>query len=203
MVRSSRNRIRLNVRNLFESVAASRNKLEKVDTMSTAVEVEKPKSSRRSTSRNQGNSSTTDDARNQLNAVHAVFAVIEFEPDGTILAANDNFLKTVGYSLDEIRGRHHRIFCDPAYAATPEYRDFWSALGRGESQAGEFKRFAYDGSEIWIFARYSALVDEAGKVYKVVKFATNITEDVKTPGRGARLRKPDPGDQRSPGCHRV
>lgn len=118
------------------------------------------------------------DLRVQLDAVSKAFAVIEFEPDGTITSANSNFLITLGYTLDEIRGQHHRIFVDPTYANSAEYRNFWAALNRGESQTGEFRRLGKNGRVVWIQARYSALVDETGQTYKVVKYATDITADM-------------------------
>ncbi|MDX1964938.1 MAG: methyl-accepting chemotaxis protein [Pirellulales bacterium] len=126
------------------------------------------------------------DAQANIDAVSQAFAVIEFEPDGTILTANDNFLKTVGYKLSEIQGKHHRMFCDPAYVESAEYREFWEMLGRGESQMGEFQRFAKGGRVVWILARYSALVDDMGNTYKVVKFATDITAAVKARMDGAQ-----------------
>ena len=119
------------------------------------------------------------DSANQLTAIGAAFAVIEFEPDGTILTANENFLNAVGYSLHEIKGKHHRMFVSEDYGRSNEYRDFWARLGRGESQAGEFQRVGKGGAVIWIQARYSALVDAAGKIYKVVKYASDITAAVK------------------------
>ncbi|QDU95423.1 methyl-accepting chemotaxis protein [Lignipirellula cremea] len=118
------------------------------------------------------------DASAQIDAVSAAFAMIEFEPDGTIVNANQNFLDTVGYSLAEIQGKHHRMFVDPAYARSTEYRDFWAKLARGQSQSGEFARIGANGKEVWIQARYSALVDEHGKTYKVIKFASDITSDI-------------------------
>jgi len=115
----------------------------------------------------------------EINAVSEAFAVIEFEPDGTIVTANDNFLDTLGYSLDEIQGSHHRMFVESQYANSQEYRDFWEKLGRGESQDGEFLRVGKGGKEIWIQARYSALKDESGNVNKVIKYASDITKAVK------------------------
>lgn len=110
-----------------------------------------------------------------LGALNSVQAIIEFSPDGTILTANDNFLDALGYTLDEIKGRHHRIFCDPDYASTAEYRAFWEKLGRGEFDTGEYRRIGKGGKEIWIQASYNPVFDESGKAYKVVKFATDIT----------------------------
>ena len=105
--------------------------------------------------------------------------MIEFELDGTILTANDNFLGAVQYSLDEIQGKHHKIFCDKEYVETQEYKDFWDTLGKGKFSSGEYKRFAKDGSEIWINASYNPVFDAEGNPYKVVKYATDITEQVK------------------------
>lgn len=107
-------------------------------------------------------------------------AVIEFQPDGTIISANQNFLNVMGYSLDEIRGKHHSMFADAAYKASPEYRQFWENLVRGEAQSGEFKRFAKGGREIWINGSYNPILDLRGKVVRVVKTATEITEMVIT-----------------------
>lgn len=117
------------------------------------------------------------EAQSQLAAVNRAFAVIEFEPNGKILYANENFLNTVGYSLNEIKGQHHRIFVESSYAQSPEYLEFWKKLARGESQEGEYLRVTKSGQECWIQARYSALVDETGHTYKIVKYATDITAD--------------------------
>jgi len=103
-------------------------------------------------------------------------AVIEFQMDGTILTANDNFLGAVGYSLGEIQGRHHRMFVDPAEQNSPAYTEFWARLNRGEYQAAEYKRIAKGGKEIWIQASYNPIFDAQGLPFKVVKFATDVTE---------------------------
>ena len=103
-------------------------------------------------------------------------AVIDFTPDGIILDANENFCVTVGYTLDEIKGKHHRMFCDPTYAASPEYVAFWAKLNRGEFDAGAYKRIGKGGKEVWIQASYNPIVNSNGQVLKVVKFATDITE---------------------------
>jgi methyl-accepting chemotaxis protein len=108
-------------------------------------------------------------------ALNRVQAVIEFELDGTILHANDNFLRVLGYTLAEVQGKHHAIFCDPEYVKTAEYHDFWAKLGRGEFDHGEYKRRARDGREVWINASYNPILDADGKPYKVIKFATDIT----------------------------
>ena len=112
-----------------------------------------------------------------LNALDKSQAVIEFNMDGTIITANENFLSNIGYSLDEIKGQHHSLFVDPAEKNSPHYRDFWARLNKGEFQAAQYKRFGKDGREIWIEATYNPIFDDADKPYKVVKFATNITDD--------------------------
>ena len=102
--------------------------------------------------------------------------VIEFSMDGTIVHANANFTATTGYSLDEIRGRHHSMFVEPSYAQSPEYKAFWEKLNRGEFDAGQYRRVGKGGKEIWIQASYNPILDAAGRAFKVVKFATDITE---------------------------
>ena len=119
------------------------------------------------------------DYANQIAAISAAQAVIEFQLDGTIVAANDNFLKAVGYSLEEIKGKHHRMFVEPNYARSAEYVQFWEKLNRGESDAGQYQRFGKNGKEIWIQARYSSLLNAQGKPYKVVKYASDITEQIR------------------------
>ena len=109
-----------------------------------------------------------------LDALGKSQAVIEFKLDGTIITANENFCRALGYSLEEIKGKHHRIFCDPAYTATAEYREFWAMLNKGQFETREYKRFRKDGSEIWIQASYNP-VFRGGKLVKIVKFATDIT----------------------------
>ncbi len=109
----------------------------------------------------------------------SIQATIEFKMDGTIVNANDNFLKAIGYSADQIKGKHHRMFCDSTYTSSADYRAFWDALGRGESQRGRYKRFASGGKEIWIDAIYFVVLDQAKKPTKVVKFATDVTDTVK------------------------
>jgi methyl-accepting chemotaxis protein len=116
-----------------------------------------------------------DDLLAQVAAIQRSQAVVEFDLDGTILSANENFLKTMGYSLDEIEGRHHEMFCDPAYSQSIEYKRFWQALNRGEFQPGEFRRLGKGGREVWIIASYNPILNEDGKPVKVVKFATDIT----------------------------
>jgi methyl-accepting chemotaxis protein len=103
-------------------------------------------------------------------------AVIEFEMDGTVITANENFLKTLGYSLEEIRGKHHSMFVEPALRDSAGYREFWASLNRGEYQAAEYKRIGKGGKEVWIQASYNPILDKNGKPFKVVKFATDITD---------------------------
>ncbi|MBH0201227.1 MAG: PAS domain-containing protein [Nitrospira sp.] len=102
-------------------------------------------------------------------------AVIEFNLDGTVIIANDNFLQCLGYRLDEIKGRHHRMFCDPSYANSAEYQVFWATLNRGEFEAGVYPRKHKNGREIWIQASYNPILNAEGTVYKVVKYATDVT----------------------------
>ncbi|MBC7208725.1 MAG: PAS domain-containing methyl-accepting chemotaxis protein [Methyloversatilis sp.] len=111
-----------------------------------------------------------------LNAINRSMAVISFTPDGTILDANANFLKTVGYTKEEIVGRHHRIFCAAELTASPEYAAFWQRLNAGEFVAGDFRRVTRDGREVWLEASYNPVFDPNGKLYKVVKFAADVTE---------------------------
>jgi methyl-accepting chemotaxis protein len=108
-------------------------------------------------------------------ALNRVQAVIEFDLKGKILHANDNFLGAMGYTLEDIRGQHHRIFCEPAYAASAEYKKFWENLAKGVLDRGEYKRIGGDGREVWINASYNPVFDESGKPFKVVKFATDVT----------------------------
>jgi methyl-accepting chemotaxis protein len=114
----------------------------------------------------------------QIQSLDRTQAMIEFTPDGTIVTANRNFLDTVGYTLNDIKGQHHRMFVDPAERDSPAYRDFWARLGRGEFIAGDFKRITRSGKEVWMSAIYSAIVDAQGRVYKVVKIARDATAAV-------------------------
>jgi len=125
---------------------------------------------------NGGQSRELQSIKGELAAINKSQAVIEFSLDGKILNANDNFLSTVGYALSEIQGQHHSMFVDPVYRASPEYRAFWDKLARGEYDAGQYKRIGKGGTEIWIQASYNPILDMNGKPFKVVKFATNITE---------------------------
>ena len=112
----------------------------------------------------------------KMAAIDRAQAVIEFDLHGTILDANENFLAALGYRLEEVRGKHHRIFCEPDDARSPGYRLFWEKLGRGDFDAGLYKRRASDGRQVWIQATYNPILDAEGKPYKVVKFASDVTE---------------------------
>jgi len=108
-------------------------------------------------------------------AIGTTQAVIEFEPDGTVITANQNFLDAVGYRLEQIVGRHHSKFCPQDAAESAEYAEFWVQLNQGHSQTGQFRRIRADGSAVWLQATYTPIVDLQGKVYKVVKFATDVS----------------------------
>jgi methyl-accepting chemotaxis protein len=116
-----------------------------------------------------------DDA-GKIAAVSLSQAVVEFELDGTILTANENFLATMGYRLDEIAGKHHRMFVDKELASSAEYQSFWHRLGDGETFSAEFRRIGKDGREVWIQGSYNPVLDAGGKPVKVVKFANDVTE---------------------------
>jgi len=111
----------------------------------------------------------------KISAIDRAQAVIEFNLDGTIVTANENFLKTLGYTLGEIQGKHHSMFVEPAARDSAAYREFWAALNRGQYQAGEYKRIGKGGKEVWILASYNPVLDENGKPFGVVKFATDVT----------------------------
>lgn len=124
---------------------------------------------------------------NLFAAIGAAQAVIEFELDGTIRTANENFLKTLGYSLDEIVGRHHSMFVDEGTRNTAEYRDFWARLNRGENRSGEYKCIGKGGKEVFIQASYNPIADSTGKLVKVVKVASDVTTMVKSRADAARV----------------
>jgi methyl-accepting chemotaxis protein len=111
-----------------------------------------------------------------VNALNGSYATIEFDPYGNILNANDNFLAAVGYQLSEIKGKHHRMFCDTAYTSTIEYKTFWQELAVGRTQKGEFKRKTKTGDDLWLTAAYTPVLDKDGNVIKVLKIATDVTE---------------------------
>jgi methyl-accepting chemotaxis protein len=116
------------------------------------------------------------DSQGQIDAIGHSQAVIHFNLDGTIITANDNFLRALGYRLDEIQGRHHSMFVEDKERQSAAYRQFWQALNRGEFRAAEYKRVGKGGREVWIQATYNPIRDLGGKPFKVVKFAIDITE---------------------------
>jgi methyl-accepting chemotaxis protein len=115
------------------------------------------------------------DAEGKLSAIDRAQAMAEFDMAGNVLCANANFLALTGYGIDEIRGRHHRLFVEPDYSATPAYHGLWERLQRGEFESGEFKRLGKGGKEIWIQASYNPVFDPHGRPIKVVKFASDVT----------------------------
>lgn len=121
-------------------------------------------------------SKTAQDNEQLLTALDKSQAIIHFKPDGTILWANANFLGAMGYTLEEIAGKHHSLFVDSAYASSEAYKEFWKNLAAGKFQSAQYKRYAKGGREIWIEASYNPVFDKNGKVTKVVKFATDITQ---------------------------
>ena len=136
--------------------------------------------------RPESNGKKADSRTNELDALRAEItaigksqAVIEFETDGTIITANDNFLSVVGYTLNEIQGKHHSMFVEEAYRNSAEYQQFWDKLRAGEYQAAEFKRIGKGGKEVWLQASYNPILDTDGKPFKVVKYATDVTEQKK------------------------
>ena len=118
------------------------------------------------------------DFEGQLAAISSAQAVIEFELDGTIRSVNDNFAQVMGYSNSEVRGKHHSMFVDPAISGAAEYRAFWAKLGRGEADAGRYRRVAKGGREVWLQASYNPILDANGRPFKVVKYATDVTEQM-------------------------
>ncbi|MFM9859395.1 PAS domain-containing methyl-accepting chemotaxis protein [Pseudoxanthobacter sp. M-2] len=129
------------------------------------------------------------DWEGQIAAINRSQAVIHFTPDGIVTDANENFLRTLGYSLGEIVGRHHEMFVDPAERGGAAYRRFWDELRAGRSQSAEFKRVGKGGRDVWIQAAYTPIVDASGHVIKVVKFATDITAEVSDRMRRAAIQK--------------
>jgi methyl-accepting chemotaxis protein len=114
----------------------------------------------------------------QITAFNRLQAMISFTPDGKILRANANFLQVMEYTEAELIGRHHSIFVDPAYARTEAYREFWQVLGRGEPNAGEYKRFTKSGKALFLMGSYNPVFDNAGQVLRVEKFVTDVTARV-------------------------
>lgn len=124
------------------------------------------------------NITLSNELRDMIAALHRSSAVIEFNLDGTIITANDNFLKGMGYTLEQIEGKHHRMFCTEQEANSEEYKHFWRDLAEGKLESGRFKRIDSRGNEVWLEASYNPIRNEDGNLYKVVKFATVITEQM-------------------------
>ncbi|WP_334048466.1 methyl-accepting chemotaxis protein [Alteromonas gracilis] len=124
------------------------------------------------------NITLSNELRDMIAALHRSSAVIEFNLDGAIITANDNFLKGMGYTLEQIEGKHHRIFCTEEEANSEEYKHFWRNLSEGKLESGRFKRIDSRGKEVWLEASYNPIRNEDGNLYKVVKFATVITEQM-------------------------
>lgn len=129
------------------------------------------------------------DVAGQLAAINKSQAVIEFELDGTIITANENFLNSMGYTLDEVRGRHHSMFVEPELRTSAEYKEFWARLNRGEYTTGEYKRIGKGGREVWIQGSYNPIVDQHGTPFKVVKYASDVTQKVMLERAAERQRK--------------
>ena len=125
--------------------------------------------------------------RGQVEAIGKSLAVVEFEMDGTIITANESFLATVGYALDEIQGQHHRMLVDPAERDGADYSRFWAELRDGKFRKADFRRIHKDGSPIWLQATYNPIMDMDGKPFRVVKFASDITGDIRQRSKFALL----------------
>lgn len=118
------------------------------------------------------------DLLGQVDAINKALAVIEFDLDGTVLYANENFVNALGYTLAEVKGKKHSMFLDPAYAASAEYKIFWNDLRAGKYHTGQFKRLGKDGRAVWIEASYNPILDLNGKPFKIVKYATDVSKQV-------------------------
>ena len=129
------------------------------------------------------------DFTGRFNAIDRSQAVIEFKLDGTIITANENFLSVTGYTLDEIRGKHHSMFVKPELVVTAEYKQLWSELNAGQYVAGQFERFGRGGKQIWLQSSYNPIFDPSGKPFKVIKYASDITEAKKLEAAIAERQK--------------
>lgn len=114
--------------------------------------------------------------QSKLDALSRSMAMIEFDLDGNVLAANDNFLATMGYGRAELASANHRQFCEPGYRDGPQYADLWRRLNRGEYVTGQFRRVHRNGQPVWLEASYNPVYDADGKLYKVVKFASDVSD---------------------------
>ena len=122
-----------------------------------------------------GQKATYADLIGKIDAINRSQAVIEFNLDGTVISANQNFLDLLGYRLEEVKGQHHGLFVDPSYRASAEYRTFWEKLRTGQFQAAQYKRIGKGGKEVWIEASYNPVMDLNGRPWKIVKFATDLS----------------------------
>ncbi len=120
------------------------------------------------------------DYEGQIEAINKTMAVIQFDLNGHILTANENFLQTTGYNLNEIKGQHHNLFVTPEYKQAAEYQQFWSELGAGHSKVGTFHRVDKNGNDIWLEASYNPILNDEGKPFKVVKFAVDVSQNENT-----------------------
>ncbi len=114
----------------------------------------------------------------ELSAIEHAVPMIVFSPDGTVLRANDLFLSTLGFQRDDVIGRHHRIFCDPNYVASPLYREHWETLNKGQPITDTIKRIAKNGEAVWLQGTYAPVLNKQGKVVEIVKIASEVTERV-------------------------
>ena len=126
------------------------------------------------------------DAKGKLDAIDRAMAVIEFDLSGNILSANQNFLNRLGYSLAELKGKHHRIFCPAELVNSSAYQDFWRRLNQGELFSGQFERVDKRGQTLWLEANYNPVYDASGRLCKVVKFASDVTAMVQQHERDAQ-----------------
>ncbi|HEF2225448.1 TPA: PAS domain-containing methyl-accepting chemotaxis protein [Campylobacter jejuni] len=127
------------------------------------------------------------DLRNTIAAANRSMAIIEFKPDGTIITANENFLRTMDFNIDEIKGKHHSMFCDSNYRHSKDYVQFWEDLREGKFQSGKYIRYGRNNKKVYLEASYNPVKNDDGKIYKVIKFATDISEQVKKDQEKLRL----------------
>jgi methyl-accepting chemotaxis protein len=125
----------------------------------------------------------------QMAAIDKTQAVIEFQMDGMIIKANDNFLNAMGYTLEEVQGRHHSMFVDESLRTSEEYKNFWSQLNRGEYVSGEYRRVHKNGQDVWIQGSYNPILDLGGKPFKVVKYVTDVTSRIEMEKTAAKQHK--------------
>ncbi|HBK2042101.1 TPA: energy taxis response protein CetZ [Campylobacter jejuni] len=127
------------------------------------------------------------DLRNTIAAANRSMAIIEFKPDGTIITANENFLRAMDFNIDEIKGKHHSMFCDSNYRHSKDYVQFWEDLREDKFQSGKYIRYGRNNKKVYLEASYNPVKNDDGKIYKVIKFATDISEQVKKDQEKLRL----------------